>query len=160
MAQQPSLAWSGCGGDFECATLAVPLDYAQPAGRQIDIRLIRLPARKPGERIGSLLSNPGGPGGSGIEFLRGWGRSLDGDIRDRFDLVSFDPRGVGESTPLLCHDDIQRLIALEPEPATADEWAEVRGALRAVRRPLRRARRGPAATSRLARCGARHGPHA
>ena len=129
-ARQPSLAWSGCGGDFECATLAVPLDYAQPAGRQIDIRLIRLPARKPAQRIGSLLSNPGGPGGSGIEFLRGWWRTLDADIRDRFDLVSFDPRGVGESTPLLCHDDIQRLIALEPEPATADEWAEVRGALR------------------------------
>ena len=129
-AQQPPLVWSGCGGQFECATLAVPLDYAQPAGRQIDVRLIRLPARKPSERIGSLLTNPGGPGGSGIDFLRAWARGVEGDIRDRFDLVSFDPRGVGQSTPLLCHDNAEAIIGLEPEPATADQWAKVRRVLR------------------------------
>jgi pimeloyl-ACP methyl ester carboxylesterase len=128
-AQAPALEWSDCGGGFECATLAVPLDYAQPAGRAIDIALVRMPARKPEERIGALLSNPGGPGASGINFMRGWTRAVDGDIRDRFDLVSFDPRGVGQSTPLLCHDDIQKLLALDPEPATDDEWAEVRSAL-------------------------------
>ncbi|MFN8584259.1 MAG: alpha/beta hydrolase [Dehalococcoidia bacterium] len=130
-AQRPGLTWTGCGGSFECATLAVPLDYGQPGGRTIDVALIRLPARKPSERIGALLSNPGGPGGSGIEFMRGWSRILDGDIRDRFDLVSFDPRGVGDSSPLLCHDDARDLIGLEPEPSTADEWSEVRRALRA-----------------------------
>lgn len=129
-AQRAGPGWSGCGGQFECASLPVPLDYEQPGGRQIEVRLIRLPARKPAERIGALLANPGGPGGSGIEFMRAWARILDGDIRDRFDLVSFDPRGVGESTPLLCHDQAEELIGLEPEPSTADEWAEVRRAMR------------------------------
>ncbi|MEZ4553625.1 MAG: alpha/beta hydrolase [Dehalococcoidia bacterium] len=129
-AQQPVLAWSGCGRQFECATLAVPVDYEQPTGRQIEVRLIRLPAREPSARIGALLSNPGGPGGSGIEFMRSWSRIVDGDIRDRFDLVSFDPRGVGESSPLLCHDNARELIGLDPVPSTADEWAEVRRVIR------------------------------
>ena len=96
---------------------------------QIDIRLIRAPARNPDERIGALLSNPGGPGASGIGFLRGWARIVDDEVRDRFDLVAFDPRGVGESTPLHCNDDIQRLLALDPEPATQDEWCEVERAV-------------------------------
>jgi len=124
-AQAPALEWRDCDGSFECATLAVPLDYAQPSGRQIELALVRAPAREPQERIGTLLANPGGPGASAIDFLRAWSRILDRDIRDRFDLVAFDPRGVGESTPLLCHDDIQRLIGLDPDPATDDEWAEV-----------------------------------
>jgi pimeloyl-ACP methyl ester carboxylesterase len=125
-AQAPQLAWESCNGSFECATLSVPLDYAQPSGRHIEVALIRAPAHNPEERIGVLVTNPGGPGASGIDYLRGWSRIVDDEVRDRFDLVSFDPRGVGESTPLLCHDGIQRMLALDPHPATADEWAEVR----------------------------------
>jgi pimeloyl-ACP methyl ester carboxylesterase len=128
--QAQPLDWTPCDGPFECATLSVPLDYAQPSGRQIEVALIRAPARNPSERIGVLVSNPGGPGASGIRFLRGWTRVVDETIQNRFDLVSFDPRGVGQSTPLLCHDDIQRMIGLDPHPVTADEWAEVERIIR------------------------------
>jgi pimeloyl-ACP methyl ester carboxylesterase len=124
-AQQTSLGWAPCGGAMECATLAVPLDYADPNGEAIELALVRQPARDPSRRIGPLLVNPGGPGGSGVELARILGAGLASEIRDRFDIVGFDPRGVRGSTPLLCHDDIQRLGGLEPEPSTDDEWAEV-----------------------------------
>ena len=77
---------------FECATLEVPLDYDEPDGETIELALIRLPAGDPSRRIGSLLLNPGGPGASGVEFLPQFALT-DGcsTIRDRFDLVSFDP---------------------------------------------------------------------
>ena len=119
-----TLAWTPCGDPFECATLTVPLDYADPGGRQIDIALVRLPAADPANRLGSLVVNPGGPGGSGIEFLQGSGESLfSQDLRNRFDIVSFDPRGVGESTPVECLNgpDLDRLNALDPTPDTPVE---------------------------------------
>ncbi len=94
--------WSDCESfrNYECATLEVPLDYDDPDGETIELALIRRPAGDPAERIGSLLVNPGGPGASGVEFLPQWALSVDSELRDRFDLVSFDPRGVGgESSP-------------------------------------------------------------
>ena len=63
-----ALDWEACGG-FECARLRVPLDYGVPDGRQIEIALLRVKAREPSQRIGSLLVNPGGPGASGNELL-------------------------------------------------------------------------------------------
>ncbi|MFA7297069.1 MAG: alpha/beta hydrolase [Dehalococcoidia bacterium] len=119
-----TLAWRACGAPFECTTLRVPLDYARPTDRQIEVALVRQPARDPERREGALLVNPGGPGASGIEFTRAIAGSFAADIRDRFDIVGFDPRGVGESTPLVCHDSIQRLAGLDPVPATDDDWAE------------------------------------
>ena len=119
-----TLVWKPCGTPFECATLEVPLDYADPGGRQITLALIRLPAADPGSRIGSLVTNPGGPGGSGVEFLRSSGESLfSQDLRNRFDIVSFDPRGVGDSTPVECLNgpDLDRLNALDPTPDTPAE---------------------------------------
>ncbi|KJS58965.1 alpha/beta hydrolase [Streptomyces rubellomurinus] len=97
-AQKP--AWSPCG-DLECATVTVPMDYAHPEdGRTFTLPLNRARAGDPGARIGSLLVNPGGPGGSGVAMLEGGGADLFGRrVRDRFDLVGFDPRGVGGSTP-------------------------------------------------------------
>jgi pimeloyl-ACP methyl ester carboxylesterase len=77
---------------------------------------------------GALLVNPGGPGGSGLDFLRWWAPSVTGDVRNRFDLVSFDPRGVGRSSALVCYGDtkrIQRLAALDPIPDTPAEWRGV-----------------------------------
>jgi pimeloyl-ACP methyl ester carboxylesterase len=124
-AQQPMLAWAPCGGAFECATLNVPLDYANPDARSIELALVRQPARDPSRRIGALLLNPGGPGASGLDITRALAPWLADEIRQRFDIVGFDPRGVGQSTPLLCHDDVQRLGGLEPEPDSADEWADV-----------------------------------
>jgi pimeloyl-ACP methyl ester carboxylesterase len=95
------IAWTDCGGGFQCGTLQVPLDYENPTARTISLALLRKPALNKTTRIGSLLVNPGGPGESGIEFLRGDLASLS-NLNMRFDLVAWDPRGVAESTPITC----------------------------------------------------------
>ena len=88
------------------------LDYDWPKGKQITLALTRLPAADPGRRIGSLFINPGGPGGSGVEFVQGTGPFLYSDeVRARFDLVGFDPRGIIGSTPLRCYDTLDEAIA-------------------------------------------------
>ena len=88
----------------QCGSIAVPVDYAKPDGEVAHIALIRFPAT--GARIGSLVINPGGPGESGIDAAASLLDSLPGEVRQRFDLVGFDPRGVGASTPALwCNSD-------------------------------------------------------
>ena len=106
--QAGKITWADCGGGFQCGTLQVPLDYTHPTARMITLALIRKPATDKSTRIGSVLMNPGGPGESGIEFLRGeaTGHSLD-VLNHRFDLVTWDPRGVAESTPITCVDGSQ-----------------------------------------------------
>jgi pimeloyl-ACP methyl ester carboxylesterase len=117
----PRLDWQPCGDAapaFECATAQVPLDYDRPRGAQITLALTRLPAANPAARIGSIFFNPGGPGGSGVDFVQGLGEQLYSDqVRARFDLVGFDPRGVARSTPLQCFDTTdEALAALHPFP--------------------------------------------
>jgi pimeloyl-ACP methyl ester carboxylesterase len=94
-------------------------------GAKISLALTRLPATGPGRRIGSIFCNPGGPGGSGVDFLQGLGRDLYSDeVRARFDLVSFDPRGVARSTLLQCFettDDALAALAPFPFPFTRAE---------------------------------------
>ena len=91
----PALRWAGCGNGFECATAAVPLDYDRPGGPAISLALIRLPAIDQAHRIGSLLTNPGGPGLSGVTSIRSIPPSAyPPGIRARFDIIGFDPRGV------------------------------------------------------------------
>ncbi|MDF2822943.1 MAG: caeA 3 [Mycobacterium sp.] len=88
----------------ECGLLAVPVNYDEPDGDALDLALIRFPAT--GEKIGSLVFNPGGPGESGIEAAFGLITSLPPEIRERFDFVGFDPRGVASSSPALwCNSD-------------------------------------------------------
>lgn len=96
--------WQACPDQtgFECATLQVPLDYTHPNGAQISLALIRHPATDPAHRIGSLLWNPGGPGGSGVDGLPGLYPNFPAQLRARFDIVSFDPRGIGGSDQLQC----------------------------------------------------------
>lgn len=96
----PQLVWESCG-DLECATLTVPIDHAAPQGPTIGIAVARAPARD-GDPIGSLVVNPGGPGASGIDFLRNFALAAPNALKDRFDLVSFDPRGVGRSSSIDC----------------------------------------------------------
>jgi pimeloyl-ACP methyl ester carboxylesterase len=100
------VAWSKCHSDlgpFQCGTVQVPLDYDQPNGATISLALVRLPASDPANRIGSLFLNPGGPGGSGVDFALFAGPFLYNDsVRAHFDLVGFDPRGIGRSTALRC----------------------------------------------------------
>jgi pimeloyl-ACP methyl ester carboxylesterase len=101
-----TLAWKACGGGFQCATLSVPVDWSQPTGPQVGIAVSRRLASQPSERIGSLVVNFGGPGDPGAESLRqGGAASLPAAVRDRFDLVSFDPRGTGMSHPIACVSD-------------------------------------------------------
>jgi pimeloyl-ACP methyl ester carboxylesterase len=99
------IAWADCSGGFQCGTLQVPLDYSQTGGRTIALSLIRKPATST-TRIGSVMLNPGGPGESGIQFLRGDLQSLS-NLNRRFDLVAWDPRGVAASTPITCVDGPQ-----------------------------------------------------
>jgi pimeloyl-ACP methyl ester carboxylesterase len=100
------VAWSNCYqqlGPFQCGTVQVPLDYANANGPTISIALARLPATDPRHRIGSLFLNPGGPGGSGVDFVLGFGPFLyTPEVRARFDIVGFDPRGVSRSTAVRC----------------------------------------------------------
>ncbi|MBR8744738.1 alpha/beta hydrolase [Nocardiopsis sp. MG754419] len=113
------LDWAGCEDtatnaadaelfatpELECASVEVPLDYDEPEGESAHIALLRLPAT--GEAEGSLLINPGGPGGSGTAFVASSLPLLqDGPVAERFDIVGFDPRGIGSSTPALdCYTD-------------------------------------------------------
>ncbi|HEY5843097.1 MAG TPA: alpha/beta hydrolase [Mycobacterium sp.] len=90
--------------DTECGRIAVPIDYAKPTGDAANLAMIRFPAT--GQKIGSLVINPGGPGESGIEAAISMVESLPTPVRERFDFVGFDPRGVGSSTPALwCNSD-------------------------------------------------------
>jgi pimeloyl-ACP methyl ester carboxylesterase len=120
-AQAAALAWKDCGGGFQCAKLNVPLDYADPGGEKLTLSLIRQPAK--GKKIGSLLTNPGGPGGSGVQFIRTSASSFGKQLQQRFDLVGFDPRGVGESNPVECLSDgeLDRFLATDVSPDDAGE---------------------------------------
>ena len=103
-ASATQIGWSKCfGGPFQCGTLQVPLDYAKPNGTTISLSVVRLPATDPAHRIGSLFLNPGGPGGSGVDYTVFAGPDLyTPEVRARFDLVGFDPRGIARSTALRC----------------------------------------------------------
>ena len=111
------------GDEWQCATLKAPRDWAEPKGDTIDLALIR--ARASGDesrRIGSLIFNFGGPGGSGVTTLPAFGEDY-AKLRTRYDLVSFDPRGVGRSAPVECLDDLQ-LDAYFQQDATPDDTTE------------------------------------
>lgn len=115
-------SWGPCGGDgLECASLKVPLDYNNPGSDTIEIKLDRYPAKDPGKRIGVLLGNPGGPGGSGIDFLPSWYAGLSDEIKDSFDVVSFDPRGVGQSDPFFCGKPSESYSDANSDPQTKEE---------------------------------------
>lgn len=101
-----SIAWTDCGGGFQCGKLAVPLDYAHPSAGTLDIYLNRKPATDRANRIGSVLINPGGPGASGISYLQD-SVSTFANLNRRFDLIGFDPRGVGQSSGVVCADAAQ-----------------------------------------------------
>lgn len=119
--QQPS--WKDCGDGFECATVQVPLDYTKPSGGKLGISVVRLPAEDGSDRIGSLLTNPGGPGGSGTDFVRQAARTFGNDLRRRFDIVGFDPRGVAKSDPVRCNTgpQLDSFFATDTSPDDSKE---------------------------------------
>jgi pimeloyl-ACP methyl ester carboxylesterase len=127
-----STEWSACDlgpRRGECAVLEVPLDWSDPDGPQVELALARVPAS--GERVGPLLVNPGGPGGSGVDFVGGL---AGGPLAERFDLVSWDPRGVGRHTAVSCDGPASEFLALDPEPDDAAEQAGLEAAADAVAR--------------------------
>ncbi|MFD8492133.1 alpha/beta hydrolase [Amycolatopsis sp. NPDC059657] len=101
-ASVPALHWTSCHQEFQCAAAAVPVSYRDPHGPSLNLAVIKLPATDPGHRIGSLFVNFGGPGTDGVSELMRFGARYPDELRARFDLVSFDPRGIGGSSPINC----------------------------------------------------------
>ncbi|MFJ9770227.1 alpha/beta hydrolase [Kitasatospora sp. NPDC101157] len=149
------ITWADCPADpraekakidvsgMRCGRLHVPLDYAAPAGDTIDLALIKYPATAKDQRIGSLMVNPGGPGASGVEMVKYGAKDFEGTLHTRFDVIGFDPRGTGDSSPVVCYDDKQ-LDALNQMDAPDD-------------RAERKAAHVKQATDHAAACQARSG---
>jgi pimeloyl-ACP methyl ester carboxylesterase len=110
----PKLDWRDCDDGFQCATAEVPRDYSRPRGPKIKLAVVRRPAVDQAHRIGSLFLNPGGPGGSGVEFVR-FAPPPAFDLLARFDWIGFDPRGVGESEPAVDCDEADLPPLMTPE---------------------------------------------
>lgn len=125
----PAIAWADCESNaaFDCGSLSVPVDYADPYGPKFEVPVIRSRALDPDRRIGSIVLNPGGPGGSGVQLAKVASLVFAPDLRDRFDLVGFDPRGEVDSTPAIdCVDDLDAFVALDTTP---DDSAEEKALL-------------------------------
>src|ERR1051326_1666300 len=122
-----TLVWGDCGGGFQCATLQVPLDYTHPEGTQVGLALIRHPATNRAARLGSLVMNPGGPGGSGVDYARAAEEVVTSAVLARYDIVGFDPRGVDRSSPISCVDDqtMEPFPRAGPDPQTAAQQDQV-----------------------------------
>ena len=120
------LDWQPCDDGFECARLLVPFDYARPAGRRFSLPVIKLAAAEPSRRIGALVVNPGGPGGSGVEYALGARSEFPAAVLARFDIVGFDPRGVAASEPALTcmtGPQLDQYLATDDMPANAAQLA-------------------------------------
>ena len=117
-----TIQWHGCGpelpSNLQCGELSVPLDYGDPHGAKITLGFNRLPAGDPAHRVGSLIVNPGGPGGAGSQVVAveaAGGQLWHPSLHERFDMIGMDPRGVGTSTPVQCDPDVfNRLVSLFP----------------------------------------------
>ncbi|MER6916335.1 alpha/beta hydrolase [Streptomyces sp. NPDC000594] len=98
--------WKRCdkelSASFQCATIKVPLDYKRPTGKTLDLAISRVKTSVKGKRQGVLLFNPGGPGGAGLDMPEMMREALPKSVRDAYDLVGFDPRGIGNSSPVTC----------------------------------------------------------
>jgi pimeloyl-ACP methyl ester carboxylesterase len=130
-AAAPPLEWSPCEGTGldprqQCATVKVPMDYADTDGPEISIAVSRIPAENPATRRGALFLIPGGPGGSSLNNPSGKGQKLPQDVRDAYDLIGFAPRGNAPSTPVSCGLEPADLAAskLRPWPAPDGSIAE------------------------------------
>ncbi|MBC7723833.1 MAG: alpha/beta fold hydrolase [Burkholderiaceae bacterium] len=126
-----SADWQDCEtGGLECATISAPIDYANPEAGSTDLAVIRAPST--GSARGSLLMNPGGPGGSGYDFVaQSLAYVADAALRENYDIVGWDPRGVGRSHPVTCYDAAgmdRYLYGVAANPVGSDAWLEERAA--------------------------------
>ena len=118
------ISWGQCperGTKVQCASVIVPLDYTQPTGRTIELALLRTPASS--QSRGSIVVNPGGPGAPGLDFAQYLASVMDPNVLAVFDIVGFDPRGVGRSAPVVCMTGKQttRWYRTDTTPDTAAE---------------------------------------
>ena len=123
------LNWSACGGIFQCVKVKVPVDYSRPDGATLNLAVTRL-RTEGNKRIGSLLLNPGGPGASGVNYLQQAYTAITAPVRESYDLVSFDPRGTGNSKPIDCVTDSQLDEFLSADvtmdtPADVAAWDQI-----------------------------------
>ncbi|MGQ0830473.1 MAG: alpha/beta fold hydrolase [Microthrixaceae bacterium] len=123
--------WTACGGGFQCGSVRVPIDYADLTLGTLDLAVVRHPATDPARRIGSLLVNPGGPGASGVRRVRR-GFTITPEVAARFDIIGFDPRGVGASAPIRCGATVSAFRAEDLAPDSPEEEQRLAGAARAV----------------------------
>lgn len=119
------LRWHSCGGGFQCTTATVPMNWADPGAASISLALIRHPASS-GTARGSLLVNPGGPGASGVDFVKtSLDAAVDSKLLDAYDIVGFDPRGVGASSAVDCGSDADLttfIYGIVPGTPGSDAW--------------------------------------
>ncbi len=126
------LDWRSCREGAQCTRVRVPLDYTRPAGRTLQLSVIRLRAEDREETVGSLIVNPGGPGASGIGYAAAASSYFGDPVTEHFDVIGFDPRGVGESAPIDClrDDQLDTFLASEPDPVKPFEIAEADALMR------------------------------
>jgi pimeloyl-ACP methyl ester carboxylesterase len=119
------LVWKDCKDDkkFQCAEIYVPIDYKNPGDASLTLALKKLSAKQSANKVGSLLINPGGPGGSGTDYVTYAEDAFGKRLMDSFDIVGFDPRGVAQSTPLDCLTDqeVDEFIAFDGTPDNEQE---------------------------------------
>ncbi|CAM5693268.1 Alpha/beta hydrolase OS=Streptomyces tendae OX=1932 GN=GUR47_19170 PE=3 SV=1 [Streptomyces tendae] len=129
---EQKLDWRDCGvPGFQCATMKAPLDYAKPTEGDVRLAVARKKATGPGKRLGSLLVNPGGPGGSAIGYLQQYaGIGYPAKVRAQYDMVAVDPRGVARSEPVECLDgrEMDAYTQTDVTPDDAEETDELVGA--------------------------------
>ncbi len=126
------LVWHRCGR-FRCSRLAVPISYAQPAKGTLHLAVVELPATHGAKSAHSIVVNPGGPGESGVQFLKETAADFPAALRASFNLVSFDPRGVGGSDPVECATSagLRQWLDLNPAPSTPTQITAVVAATKA-----------------------------
>ncbi len=116
---EQKLLWRACGAN-ECTRLTVPVDYDHPDGATIRLAVLKVPATKQSGKLGAIVVNPGGPGASGVTYAQAADFIVGKDVRRRYDIVGFDPRGVGQSSPIVCLGDqaLDDFLSFDPVPQT------------------------------------------
>jgi pimeloyl-ACP methyl ester carboxylesterase len=125
-AEGGTLAWKSCSGDsldpLQCARLSVPFDYNNPSKGSFSLKLVKHPAKIRTKRVGSMLVNPGGPGFGGTDLPENAESYFSTTLIDTFDIIGWDPRGTGESTPAVdCVDNYDKYFTDDPTPETEAE---------------------------------------
>jgi len=123
--QSQKINWHDCHQNYQCSNLLVPIDYRDLKLGSFSLSLLRYQALDQERRIGSLVVNPGGPGSSGVEYAYNAENIVSPEILERFDIVGFDPRGVGESAPIKCLTaaETDASLAADSKPDSAAELA-------------------------------------